>query len=241
MNQDSNLEPDPEKTRLPQTVSVPDTATYPVSRRSFFKQTGGVAGAAVLLAAPTQTEAAAQPTPGSAPTLGPKAVLGTLLVNGKTHKLMIEPNETLAVVLREKLGLTGTKVGCDRGACGACTVVVGGGAQLSCMTLALDVAGVAGQPPLAVTTAEGVATQAMSQLGRAFVEKDALQCGFCTPGLLMSCTVFVEQARAAGRASSVSETEIKHAISGNLCRCGSYPHVVQAVKTVLSQTQGGAK
>jgi xanthine dehydrogenase YagT iron-sulfur-binding subunit len=141
----------------------PVAAPADLSRRGFLKQSGGAASAAALLSLPiAETVAQAAETkvpPAAAPAqlLGPGAVPTTVMVNGKPQKVMIEPRDTLATVLRDRLGLLGTKIGCDRGGCGACTVWVAGSPTLACMTLALDVAGLPGKEPLAVTTVEGLA------------------------------------------------------------------------------------
>ena len=222
--------------------SLPVAIPADVSRRSFLKQTGGAASAAALLSLPTPGAAAPGGTAapaGPALVLGPGAVPVTLLVNGKAQKLMIEPSETLATVLRDRLGLTGTKVGCDRGGCGACTIHVAGSPQLACMTLALDVAGMAGKDALAITTVEGLAKGAqLHPLQQAFIEKDALQCGYCTSGMLMSCAALYEQAKAEGKLATISDGDVRAAIAGNLCRCGAYPHIVDAT---LSAAKGAAK
>lgn len=158
----------------------------------------------------------------------------SLLINGKVSTARVEPRDTLAHVLRETLGLTGTKIGCDRGACGACTVWVDGLPTPACMTLALDVAGSGGKggrPPRAVTTIEGLATAGgkLHPVQQAFLAHDAMQCGFCTPGMVMSCAALYEQRRAAGKLASLDEATVREAISGNLCRCGTYPHVISAM------------
>ncbi len=221
-----------------------------VTRRGFLKQSGGAASAAALLSLPTVSAAATAPVPATGPAqvLGPGAVPATLLVNGKPQKVMIEPRDTLVTVLRDRLGLLGTKLGCDRGGCGACTVWVAGEPSLACMTLALDVAGLAGQPPQAITTVEGLAKgSVLHPLQQAFVDKDALQCGFCTSGMLMSCAALHEQARAAGKLASIGEKEVREAIAGNLCRCGAYPHIIEAAlaaakaPTTPVPGKGGAK
>ncbi|HMU38875.1 MAG TPA: (2Fe-2S)-binding protein [Pseudomonadota bacterium] len=244
---DSLPSPTPAPASVPvvQTTEPADEPGGAFSRRSFFKQAGGVAGAAVLISKTPQAEAAQAQTSTNpvAQVLGPKAVPATLLVNGKAQKLMIEPSETLAQVLREKLGLTGTKQGCERGACGACTVLIAGKPMLACMTLALDVAGLPGQPagqsPPAVTTVEGLSKGTeLHPLQQAFVEKDALQCGFCTSGMLMSCAALYEKAKTEGKLAALTDGDVKHALAGNLCRCGAYPHITQAV---LAAAQGGKK
>lgn len=225
-----------------QSQSGPD-ASAGLSRRSFLKHTGGAASAAAILSVPV-AEAAVAAVPAKVVTppaqvLGPGAIPVTLLVNGKPQKVMIEPRDTLATVLRDKLALTGTKVGCDRGGCGACTVWVAGAPTLSCLTLAIDVAGIPGREPQAVTTVEGLSKgPALHPLQTAFVEKDALQCGYCTSGMLMSCAALYEQAKAEGKLATISDGDVRAAIAGNLCRCGAYPHIVDAT---LSAAKGAAK
>ncbi len=222
-----------------QSQSDPDGCAG-LSRRSFLKHTGGAASAAALLSVPVAE--AAVPTQAATPpaqVLGPGAIPTTLLLNGKPQKVMIEPRDTLATVLRDKLALTGTKVGCDRGGCGACTVWVAGEPTLSCLLLAIDVAGLPGKEPLAITTVEGLSKgPALHPLQTAFVEKDALQCGYCTSGMLMSCAALYEKAKAEGKLAGLSDGDVRAAIAGNLCRCGAYPHIVAAT---LSAAKGGGK
>ena len=139
--------------------------------------------------------------------------------NGKLHALNVEPRVVLADALRERLGLTGTKVGCGRGACGSCTVLVDGESVCSCLLLAAEVQG------KKITTIEGLATDGrLAPIQEAFVKADALQCGFCTSGMVMSCKALLD------RNPRPSREEIRHAVSGNLCRCGTYPHVLDAVE-----------
>lgn len=204
-----------------------------VSRRGFLKGTGSAAGASVFLN--SVAAQAKSPPPAAGPTtLGPEAIAVTLQVNGKAIAAKVEPRDTLAAVLRDQLGLSGTKIGCDRGSCGACTVWIDGSPAAACMTLALDVAGLAGPPgrafpARAITTIEGLAHGGeLHPVQRAFVEHDALQCGFCTPGMTMSCAALLESRRAAGKLGELTEQDVRHAVAGNLCRCGSYPHVVSA-------------
>jgi aerobic-type carbon monoxide dehydrogenase small subunit (CoxS/CutS family) len=124
---------------------------------------------------------------------------------------------TLAEVLRGPLGLTGTKVACDRGACSACTVLIDGSPICSCMMLAIDVGA------RRVTTIEGLAQgDTLHPVQQAFIEHDALQCGFCTPGMVMSCAALLE------RMPELSADDVSAAIGGHFCRCGTYPHVVAA-------------
>jgi aerobic-type carbon monoxide dehydrogenase small subunit (CoxS/CutS family) len=128
---------------------------------------------------------------------------------------------TLADALRDRIGLTGTKVVCGRGACGACTVLVDGEAVCSCLTLAHETAGAS------ITTIEGLASGGLlTPLQEAFIAADALQCGFCTSGMVLSCKLLLD------RNPKPSRQEIRTAIAGNLCRCGTYPHVVDAVERV---------
>ena len=154
---------------------------------------------------------------GGAPVVGPGAVPVTLRVNGKDHAVQVEPRRTLAGVLRDDLGLTGTKIGCDRGACSACTVWLDGVPVVACLTLVLDAAG------REITTIEGLARgDALHPVQEAFIEHDAMQCGFCTPGMIMSCAALL------GRIPSPTLEDVRAATSGNLCRCGTYPKVFEA-------------
>jgi aerobic-type carbon monoxide dehydrogenase small subunit (CoxS/CutS family) len=138
----------------------------------------------------------------------------SLEVNGKNEELSVDPGVTLLDALRERLGVTGPKKGCDRGQCGACTVHVDGRPVLSCLTLAATVR----QP---VTTVDGLADgDELHPVQRAFVEKDALQCGFCTSGQIMSAVAAIEQ----------DVTDVREFMSGNICRCSAYPNIVQAIE-----------
>jgi len=169
----------------------------------------------------------AKPTADSVPSLGPEAVPFTLTVNGRTLAVRVDPATTLAEVLRETLGLTGTKVGCDRGACSACTVWLDGEVAASCMTFALDARG------RKITTIEGLADgEKLHPVQQAFIEHDAMQCGFCTPGMLMSCAALVEHN------PKCTLDDVKLAVSGHLCRCGTYPNIFQAT---LAAAKGAAR
>ncbi len=151
--------------------------------------------------------------------LGPAAVPIELTVNGQKHRLSVEPRVLLASALRDRLGMTGTKVVCDRGACGACTVLVDGDASCSCLLLAAEVQG------KAITTIEGLsANQELSPIQKAFIETDALQCGFCTSGMVLSCKALLD------RNPRPTREQIRDGLAGNLCRCGTYPHVFEAVE-----------
>jgi xanthine dehydrogenase YagT iron-sulfur-binding subunit len=140
----------------------------------------------------------------------------TLRVNGSARRLRLDSRVTLLDALRDALGLTGTKKGCDQGACGACTVLLDGKRVLSCLTLAAQCEG------REVTTIEGVSHPVQD----AFVRHDAFQCGYCTPGQIMSAIALLEEGRAG------SDEEIREFMSGNLCRCGAYPNIVAAIRDV---------
>jgi xanthine dehydrogenase YagT iron-sulfur-binding subunit len=141
-------------------------------------------------------------------------------INGEAHALDIEPRVTLLDVLRERLGLTGTKKGCDQGQCGACTVHVDGQRVLACLTLAAQVDG------RAITTIEGLAAEdgELHPVQAAFLDHDAFQCGYCTPGQIMSAVSCIKEGHAG------SDEEIREYMSGNLCRCGAYTHILAAVR-----------
>lgn len=140
-------------------------------------------------------------------------------INGNHHELELEPRVTLLDALRDRLGLTGTKKGCDHGQCGACTVHVDGERVLACLTLAVQAQG------RAVTTIEGLAREGeLHPVQAAFLEQDAFQCGYCTPGQIMSAVACIREGHAG------SDDEIREYMAGNLCRCGAYPHIVAAVR-----------
>ena len=150
-----------------------------------------------------------------------------LNINGDTHELLVAPNHTLLEVLREKLGLMGTKRGCDLGACGACTVLIDGQAYLSCLMLAVDAVG------KAVVTIEGLAAGGdLHPLQRAFIDQGALQCGFCTPGMILTAEAILNEDQ------NPSEDVIKKKLSGNLCRCTGYKKIVEAIMSVTDKDAG---
>jgi aerobic carbon-monoxide dehydrogenase small subunit len=160
----------------------------------------------------------------------------SITVNGQTHDLdvgtrpyQVAPWHTLAQTLRERLGLTGTKVGCDHGACGSCTVFLDGKAILSCMTLSVECDG------KSVTTIEGLgdpAKRTLDPLQQAFVDHTAFQCGFCTPGMIVAAKALL------GRNASPDESDVKNALSGHFCRCISHYHVIRAVMDAAKKGMG---
>ncbi|WP_125613943.1 (2Fe-2S)-binding protein [Specibacter cremeus] len=142
----------------------------------------------------------------------------TLRVNGEDHVIHLESRMTLLDALRDRLGLTGTKKGCDGGECGACTVHVGGRRVLACMTLAVSLA------DADIATIEGMAVDGgLGPIQRAFLDNDAFQCGYCTPGQVMSAAALIAEGHAG------SAREIREWMSGNICRCAAYPQIVAAV------------
>jgi len=155
--------------------------------------------------------------------LGPQPVLITLRVNRSTRTLKAEPHMTLAEALRGPLGLTGTKIACNRGACSACTVWLDGTPVCACMMLAIEVG------EREVTTIEGLARgDELHPVQQAFIDHDALQCGFCTPGMIMSCAALI------ARTPDPSADEVRAALSGHICRCGTYPHAIAATLAAAS-------
>ena len=160
-------------------------------------------------------------------TRGPEAVPVRLSVNGVARDLRIEPRVSLLDALREHLDLTGAKKGCDQGTCGACTVWVDGRRVLACLTLAVVCEG------HEVTTIEGLADgEDLHAMQRAFVAYDAFQCGYCTPGQIMSAVALLGEGHAG------SDAEISEWMSGNLCRCAAYPHIRAAIREVRDATGG---
>jgi xanthine dehydrogenase YagT iron-sulfur-binding subunit len=202
-----------------------------VDRRAFLEGAGlGLASSGV---APAVAEAMTQGTPQR-----PPLTKVTLTVNGERHTITVEPRTTLLDALRDNLGLTGAKKGCDRGECGICTVHIDGRRALSCMSLA------AMQEGRSITTIEGLARGgALHPLQAAFIEHDGFQCGFCTSGQIMSGVAVLAEARKGWPSAAtgdvtrsfspdqLTESEIRERMSGNLCRCACYPNIVDAVAT----------
>jgi xanthine dehydrogenase YagT iron-sulfur-binding subunit len=150
-------------------------------------------------------------------------------VNGQRQQLALDVLTTLLDALREHVGLTGSKKGCDHGQCGACTVLVEGRRVLSCLTLAASVEG------KEVTTIEGLASAdgSLHPMQQAFIDHDAFQCGYCTPGQIMSAVACVKEGHAG------SDGEIREYMSGNLCRCAAYPNIVDAINQAKSEMKEG--
>jgi xanthine dehydrogenase YagT iron-sulfur-binding subunit len=168
-------------------------------------------------------ESSLQITDGRAPSAprGPSSTPVTLSVNGEPHAIDVEPRVSLLDALREQLGLTGSKKGCDQGTCGACTVWVDGRRVLGCLTLAMTCEG------REVTTIEGLAKDGeLHPMQQAFIEHDAFQCGYCTPGQIMSAVKLIEEGNAS------SDEEIAEFMSGNICRCAAYPNIRAAIREV---------
>lgn len=193
-----------------------------ITRRGFLKGAGITAAGTALLegvqafgreTAPAGTHGVTE--------IGPGPTSVTLNINGKEHSIEIEPRTTLAEALRIQMGMTGTKIVCDRGTCSACTVWLDKVPINSCTTLAVDAIG------HRVTTIEGLsANGTLHPVQVAFIKHDALQCGFCTPGMVMSCAALLE------RNPHATETDVRDATAGNLCRCGTYPRIFAATLEV---------
>ncbi len=200
-----------------------------ISRRGFLTTAGlGVVGAAAAGRLKAATPAA-EPAIAADPDVASYPL--TLKINGRKHRLLVEPRWSLLFILREKLGLTGTKVGCERGECGACTVLIDGIPRYACMTLAVEAEG------RAITTVEGLLDgEALGPVQQAFREHDAFQCGYCTAGQMVS----VEGLLQAN--PRPSDNEIREGVSGNLCRCGAYPNIFRAARRAaeIKRSEGGA-
>jgi len=189
--------------------------TTGVSRRGFITSVGsgaiGVAAAGALVKGATPAPPPETLKAGDVSTV-------TITVNGRPHKVLVEARWSLLYVLRDQLGLTGTKVGCERGECGACTVLIDGKARYACMTLAVEADG------HDVTTVEGLMRgEDLGPTQQAFAEDDAFQCGYCTPGQIMAAEGLIR----ANPAPTLDE--VRHGMAGNICRCGAYANIFTAV------------
>jgi len=151
----------------------------------------------------------------------------TLRVNGEARAVDVEPSDTLLEVLREKLGVKSPKIGCERGDCGSCTVLLDGATVRSCLVLAVEADG------HEVTTVEGLSPDGPTELQRAFVKHNSFQCGFCAPGIVLAATELLQ------KNSAPSEEDVREAISGNLCRCTGYEPIVEAILDVSGGKRGG--
>jgi xanthine dehydrogenase YagT iron-sulfur-binding subunit len=192
------------------------------SRRSFLKTVGaGSVAAGVLAKAPVKAQ-------GGVNAVGPGPVSISLNVNGQPLRLEVEPRVTLLDALRMRADLTGNKRGCDRGACGACTMIVDGRTVYSCSTLAIEVQG------KKIRTVEGLASPngQLHPVQQAFCDKDALMCGFCTPGFVMASVGLLE------KHPNPTPEQIKRGLDGNICRCGTFSRVFEAVSSVKGVRRG---
>jgi len=199
-----------------------------ISRRTFLASAGiGAAGA--VAAAGGVGGTLAEERPAAEAVASGDLTRATLRVNGRTVRLLVEPRWSLLHVLRERLGLTGSKAGCERGECGACTVLIDGKPRYACMTLALEAEG------SEITTAEGLMRgEELGETQRAFVEHDAFQCGYCTPGQVMAVEGLL-------RASpDPTPQQIRAGVSGNLCRCGAYSHIFKAARRAAELKRSGS-
>jgi xanthine dehydrogenase YagT iron-sulfur-binding subunit len=208
-----------------------------LSRRSFL----GAAGAATLAMAwrPASAEEAADPAAGPVST---EFETVALTVNGRRHALNLDPRVTLLDALREYIGLTGTKKGCDQGQCGACTVIVNGQRINSCLTLAVM------HSDDEITTIEGLGQDGeLHPMQAAFVRRDGLQCGYCTPGQICSAVALLAEHQAGwpsyatadvATVPALSHAEIAERMSGNICRCSAYPNIVSAIRDVAEGGRG---
>ncbi len=200
------------------------TERFSVSRRDFLKS-AGVSGIAAGVAAAGVADVEAQT---GARVIGPGEVPVTLTVNGRRINLNIEPRVTLLDALRMRADLTGNKRVCDRGTCGACTMIVDGRAVYSCSTLAIEVQGKTIRNVDGLASANGT----MHPVQQAFCDQDALMCGFCTPGFIMASVALLEKNR------NPTEQQIRKGLDGNICRCGTFVRIFEAVSKVA---KGGAR
>jgi xanthine dehydrogenase YagT iron-sulfur-binding subunit len=210
---------------LPPCYTPPDDDDHPddPSRRSFV--IGSAAAAAAIVVSPILGSAAEGVE--TAPKADPNAIPVALTVNGTRHDLRLDPRTTLLDALREHLDLTGTKKGCDQGACGACTVLIDGRRYNSCLTLAVMHSG------QKIVTIEGLAENGrLHPVQAAFIRNDGFQCGYCTPGQICSAVALLKEGHAG------SDDEIREWMSGNICRCGAYVGILEAVKEAAKN--GGA-
>ena len=199
-----------------------------LSRREFLAAALGVALVLTTLSSPARAQGTLAPPALLPPNLLPPSSVGTvpvtLQVNGASHTLRIEPRVTLLDALRDRIGLTGSKKGCDHGQCGACTVHADGKRINSCLALAVAYQG------KQITTIEGLASgDALHPVQAAFIEHDGFQCGFCTPGQIMSASALLKEPIGP------DDADVRESMSGNICRCGAYPNIVAAIQSVRKE------
>lgn len=220
----------------------PENGKRHKTRRNFLGQALSAAGTAIAAPSLLNQATAAQPgKPSPAPGKGGMSL--TLSINGKQQTLAIEPRVTLLDALRERLGLTGSKKGCDHGQCGACTVLVDGQRVYSCLALAVM------QEGKQIVTIEGLAKgDVLHPVQTAFVENDGFQCGYCTPGQICASVALLDEVKRGcasamtadltqpPQLTTLSEAEIKERLSGNLCRCSAYNGIIAAVQQATGQT-----
>ena len=195
-----------------------------VTRRGFLGSVGAGAVAAATVATHVNAGEPARPLPEESQRL-------VLHVNGRSHAVLVEPRWSLLFVLRDRLGLTGTKSGCESGECGTCTVLIDGRPRYACLTLAVETEGVE------ITTVEGLMRgEELGDVQQAFVDEDAYQCGYCTPGQVVAAEGLLRTN------ANPSHDEIRTAMSGNLCRCAAYEHIFRAVdRAARARRNGGGK
>ena len=197
-----------------------------LSRRTFLKTTGAAVSAGVVSGAAAELLHAQAPA--KSKWAGPGELPITLRINGTARNLSVEPRVTLLDALRNRLDLTGAKKVCDRGTCGACTVLVDGKAVYSCTMLAIEAQG------HEILTIEGLAAEGeLHPISAAFVEHDAQQCGFCTPGFVMASKAYLD------KNPNPTEAQVQHGLGGNLCRCGTYIGMRAAVVDAAARMKGG--
>ena len=218
---------DPRGKRYPRGKDDPRGEQPPrgLSRRSFLRASGTTAATLGAVGA-ARGQGGGADDAADVPADGRPSI--SLTINGKRRTVAVEPRTTLVELIRDQVGLTGTKIGCNHGQCGACTVLVDGRRMNSCLVLALQAEGAE------VVTVEGLGdpTGELHPMQRAFAENDAFQCGYCTPGQIISAIGCIEEGHAG------SADEIREYMSGNLCRCGAYPNIVAAIEAVRDGETG---
>lgn len=211
--------------------------TFDPSRRKFIQTTAASTGAVITAKLTTDAEAKTVLQPKQV--TEPAKISILLRVNGSEHQLMVDPRMTLLDALRERLQLTGSKKGCDQGQCGACTVIVDGRRIVSCLTLAVM------QEDHDITTIEGLGTPTnLHPMQAAFIKHDGYQCGFCTPGQICSAVAMLDEVKVGmpshvtsdlNRSPEMTAIEFRERMSGNICRCGAYSNIQDAIAEVVGE------